>query len=396
MRLAYVVPRYGDDVIGGAETAVRRLAERLVAGAGWDVEVLTTCARDDISWASELPPGDSELNGVRVRRFACQGSRAPQEYDLMVRVLGRPHDADPDDAERWIDVQGPTSPELIEAVAASDADVVAFSPYLFHPTVRGVPRVAERAVIHPAAHDEPALRLPVYDRPFRAARAFVYYTHEERRLVERRFSVAHRTGLVLGLGVDEPPDGDHADPGELVPAELGGRPFLLYVGRVQGAKGTVMLARYFAAYKERHPGPLAMVFAGPADRPEELDHPDVVVTGVLEERVKWALLRRAAVLVAPSPFESFSLALMEAWTAGTPVLVNGRCAVTRGHCRRSGGGLWFEGFRAFEAALERLLGDDALREALAGAGRAYVERHYRWPVLVERYRVFVEGIAGRG
>nr|MDQ3757932.1 glycosyltransferase family 4 protein [Actinomycetota bacterium] len=135
-----------------------------------------------------------------------------------------------------------------------------------------------------------------------------------------------------------------------------------------------------------------LVFAGPvAQRPP--DHPDMVLLGPVDEDVKWGLLRRAAALVNPSYFEAFSIVLMEAWTAGLPVLVNGACLATREHCERSGGGLWFTGYGAFEAAVDRLAADGTTRAALAERGRAYVDANFRWPVIVERYRGFLESVA---
>ena len=55
-RVAFVVPRYGREVVGGAETLCRLLAENL-AGAGVPVEVLTTCAVDHFTWADHHPEG---------------------------------------------------------------------------------------------------------------------------------------------------------------------------------------------------------------------------------------------------------------------------------------------------------------------------------------------------
>ena len=57
MRARFVTPRYGPEVIGGAESGARQLAEHLVAESGWEAEVMTTCARDHLTWANELPAG---------------------------------------------------------------------------------------------------------------------------------------------------------------------------------------------------------------------------------------------------------------------------------------------------------------------------------------------------
>jgi glycosyltransferase involved in cell wall biosynthesis len=88
--------------------------------------------------------------------------------------------------------------------------------------------------------------------------------------------------------------------------------------------------------------------------------------------------------------------VLEAWVDGVPVVVNGTCGPTREHCERSGGGLWFTSYPEFEATLERLLADPVLRTTLGDNGRAYVDRFYQWPVLIERYAEFLGTVVERG
>ena len=146
------------------------LAERLAERPGWDFDVLTTCARDSRTWADEYPPGAVELNGVDVHRFPSERGRHPNFDRLSGKVMANPHRAPIADQRQWIDDQGPVSSELIAAIGDSDAELCVFSPYLFHPTVYGVPAAKGRAVLHPAAHDEPPLRLPLYGQVMRALR----------------------------------------------------------------------------------------------------------------------------------------------------------------------------------------------------------------------------------
>jgi glycosyltransferase involved in cell wall biosynthesis len=407
MRLAYVVPRYGTEVVGGAELGARMLAERLAALPGWSVEVLTTCALDHMTWADHYPPGDRTEAGVLVRRYRSHVGRPPAFFPYSERLLAHASSATVAEAERFIDLQGPICPELVEAALDGDYDLVACYPYLYATTVRVLPRLATASVLHPAAHDEPALSLPVFRPVFAAAHSFAFHTEAERRLVGRRFPIGHRPQVVVGLGFDAPPApadaaaGGPADPSDAAAevlarqlAEVGDRPFLLCLGRVDGLKGTTMLAGFFAAYKQRRPGPLLLVVAGPvtAGPPE---HPDVVVTGPVDETLKWALLRRAVAVVQPSPNEAFSLVLMEAWSQGRPVVVNGRCLATREHCERSGGGLWFDSYPAFEVVLDRLLADSALRQEMGRRGQRYADSTFRWPVVIDRYRKLYEATAAR-
>jgi glycosyltransferase involved in cell wall biosynthesis len=280
----------------------------------------------------------------------------------------------------------------VDAVAESDADVLACYPYLFATTVDAIAVSEVPVVLHPAAHDEPALYFSAFRRSFHDIDGLVYHTRAERDLMEGVFRVGAKPQVVLGLGVNDPAGGGRRG-GEVL--GLGGRPYLCYLGRVDEHKGCVMLADYFAEYKARNPSDLALAFVGPvsARAPE---HPDIVVTGTVSEADKWDILADARVMVTPSAYESFSLVVLEAWTLGVPVLVNGECAATMEHCQRSGGGLWFDSYRTFEATVDRLAGDAALRAALGQAGRRYTARNYLWPSIIDRYTAFLEGVVARG
>jgi glycosyltransferase involved in cell wall biosynthesis len=274
-----------------------------------------------------------------------------------------------------------------------------FYPYLYYPTVRAIGAVSVPTVLHPAAHDEPALHLPVFAEVFDAADGLVFQTTAERRLVQGMFPVASHHQLLLGLGVDDPGGAGASAAGGAGSSAAGGagasaagEPYLLCLGRVDRHKGTSLLADLFVAYKERHPGPLRLVFAGPVvEAPPS--HPQIDVLGPVSDHDKWALLGGAVALVSPSSWEAFSLVVAEAWSARTPVLVNAACAATVEHCRRSGGGLAFAGFGEFEGLVDLLWRDEAVRATLAERGRAYVDRWFRWPRVVDRYATFLESVA---
>jgi glycosyltransferase involved in cell wall biosynthesis len=394
VKYAFVVPRYGREVVGGAELGARMLAERLVSQLGWSVEVYTTRALDHMTWADQYPAGDETVGGVVVHRLSSASGRPPRFFPFSERVLSHPEAATLAEAEEFLTLQGPTSPELYDAVASSDAELIAFYPYLYTTTARALPRVAGRALMHPAAHDEPALHLPVFRSVFRSVQGLVFQTWSERRLVQGLFAVGQLPQVVVGLGFEGPDREPSPAETEAARHRAGGRPYLLSLGRVDGFKGTTMLAGFFAAYKERHPGPLQLVLAGPVTAVPP-PHPDIVVTGPVSDTEKWALLSGAEVFVQPSPHEAFSIVLTEAWSRARPVVVNGRCQATREHCERSGGGLWFESYAQFEAVLERLLADERLRLLLGRRGKAFVEANFRWPTIVERYGRFVTSLRER-
>ncbi len=387
MKLGIVVPRYGDASIGGAERALRQLGEHLVSLAGWEVEAFATCARSAVDWADVEEPGTFDINGVTVHRFESVSGRDPRWGGVAVRVEESPTTVDGVGQKMYIDMQGPVNPDMIEAATASDADLLALGPYLFWPTVEGVRANPDRSILHGAAHDEPALHLGTIERTYVSARAVSYYSEAERDLVQGLFPVAHKPGLVLGLGVD--PVEIPAGAAEEARRRYGidDRPYLMCLGRLENGKGARALDAFFREYKARRPGPLALVFVGPAH--ERLDpHPDVIVTDAVDEADKWGLLAGSEIVVNPSAMESFSIVVPEAWLAGRPVMVNARCAATVEHITRGRGGIAFEGYPTFEAGLDRLLSDPVLRRQLAEAGREYTIERFSWPAVVSRYADF--------
>ncbi len=248
-----------------------------------------------------------------------------------------------------------------------------------------MPAVAAPCVLHPAAHDEPALYLPVFEETFAGADALVFQTMAERRLVQQVHRVAQSPQILLGLGVSEVVEGGRRGADVL---GIGDRPYVVSVGRVDDHKGSSMLAAFFRAYKTRHPGPLALALVGPVAASIDPDD-DVILTGTVSEADKWDIVRDAMVSISPSALEAFSLVVVESWVKSVPMVVNATCGATREHCERSGGGLWFGSYQQFEAVLERLSADPELRALLGANGHAYVEKYFQWPGLISRYARFL-------
>ncbi|MGC8480339.1 MAG: glycosyltransferase family 4 protein [Acidimicrobiales bacterium] len=384
--IAYVTPRYGVEVVGGAESAARSFAEGMAA-RGHEVTVLTTTAIDSHTWANHFPAAETVINGVVVRRFHVDRGRDPNFLGLADLVLPVPRGATPEECDRFIDLQGPISSSLMDAIGAYDGDFVAFYPYLYHPTVEGIRRVRGLRLFHPAAHDEPQLALPIFDETFGRADGLVFQTDAESTLVHERFAVGAVPSVVLGLGINPPPERIQ----RLLLAKWGleNKPYVVCLGRVDGHKGALMLAELFYEYKRLFPSDLTLVYAGQVVVPPR-DEPDILCVGTISENEKWALLEGSIGLIQPSYFEAFSIVLFEAWAVRKPVLVNAACGATNEHVVRSAGGMTFSSFGEFVAAMEVLRGCGPEVHKMGELGHAYMNRGFRWERVLDRYERFLD------
>ena len=94
-----------------------------------------------------------------------------------------------------------------------------------------------------------------------------------------------------------------------------------------------------------------------------------------------AFLSRLDIYAAPSRLdsESFGVAVIEASACALPVVVSDAGGLPEVVCHgETGLVVPRDDVPALQAALERLVLDPALREALGGAGRSHVERCYEW------------------
>ena len=385
MKVLFVVQRYGERVAGGAEALARMFAERLVP-RGHQVAVLTTCATDYRTWADDGPPGTTVEAGVSVHRLHVPRPRDPARFaSVSARVFSPARRPCAAVEQAWMAEQGPV-PEAYESRLrglALDHDLVVFMTYLYATTTLGVPVVAglRPTVLYPTAHDEVPFRLPLVRGNVDRVTGIACSTVEESDLVALRFRpVAPRR--VIGIGFDPPPVGDAGR--FRARFGLGDDPYVLVLGRVDPNKGSDEAISHVLRYRTDRNSPVRLVLMGMAamDVP---DDPGVTVTGFVDDGTRWDALDGAAALLQPSYQESFSMALAEAWQAGRPAVVQGRCAVLDGLARRAGAALPYRSYAEFAAGLDLLLDPDGPGARLGAAGRAYVADELSWTPVLERF-----------
>ena len=378
-KIAFVCQRYGEEVNGGAEAECRMYAERLTSF--FNVEVITTCALDYVTWANHYPEGWSELNGVKIRRFRVKRIRRRRLFAALSSQVTKEKHSDLTEAV-WLREQGPYSPDLMAYLHrhGTDYDAVLFMTYLYYPTARGIREPCRRKILIPTAHDEWPIYQRQYDRVFEEADAYVYNAPAEKRFVEKRFPVsAGRPGITIGAGVTYPA-------GELPSAEerFGIRgPYLCYSGRIDPSKGCETLFEYFMRYQDRHNNCLKLVLTGKAAM-EIPERPDIHVLGFVSEEEKYAVMKDAAALVLASELESLSIVVLESMMMGRPVLVNGKCEVLKDHCTMSNAGFYFYNYEEFEAELDYLLDHPSVYAQMCENGKNYVRDRYQWDHIIRQ------------
>jgi glycosyltransferase involved in cell wall biosynthesis len=379
--IAFVPPRYGEGVVGGAE-AVLAEAARGLADRGHRVEILTTCARDHYTWANEFPAGVSTDGGIVVRRFPTETDTAGRHRDRIgARILmGEPVSLT--DQQLWVNdslrVSGLWHHVLDHG---SRYRALVFAPYLFWTTFAVGQIVPGRTILMPCLHDEPTARLELFRPLVGGSRGVWFLTDPEADLARRLFDLPARH-RVIGSGIDIP--------GSYQPDQLRrdfgiDRPFVYYAGRREWGKGWSDLLAAYGDLVRRHPTDLLLVTSGvgAVEAPPDIAS-KVIDLGFVTDEQRNNAMAAAAAYVQPSVMESFSRTVLEAWAAGTVVVANADSAVVSWHVERSGAGLVYRSQAELTETLRFVSDEPAAASALARPGRAYVEQHYQWPVVLDR------------
>jgi glycosyltransferase involved in cell wall biosynthesis len=380
--LAIVVPRYGEEILGGAETFARQLAEHLPQPE-FDVEVLTTCADDLHTWDNVYPAGPTEINAIQVRRFPIDHSlRDERRHRELMHKFANHEPTTVDEEYEWID-NSAHSPALYAHVARRGLayDFLIFVPYVFGTTFYGTTLWPERSILWPCLHDESFARFLQTRLMMNACRGLMFTSEPEMALAREKLGVRNPGACVVGFGLDDCQGHAERFRRRFDVAD----PFILYSGRLDGMKNLLELLAFFIQYKRRRPGPLKLVLMGEGSLAIP-SHPDILPIGFQNGQEKLDAYAAATVLCQPSLLESFSIVIMESWLTAVPVLVHGDCDVTRYHVLRSNGGLYYTDFDDFGGALDWLVEHAAGRAQMGKLGRAYVLREYNWEAVLARFR----------
>ncbi|MCB0318451.1 MAG: glycosyltransferase family 4 protein [Bdellovibrionales bacterium] len=382
----FVVPRFSEEIIGGAETLVANIAARLYE-RGDEVLVLTTCSKDNRTWDNEYPEGDAVEFGVPVKRFKVDErdleSWIPKQISLSEGMM-----LSLEDQFEWMK-HSVNSISLYQYLAdhAASFNAIFFAPYLFGTTFWGSLIHPKNSYLIPCLHDEVYAYVDVIQSMFRQVSGCLFNAKPEMELARRLYGDVK--GDEVGMGfVEHSPEYLSS----LKPYFKDDFPYIVYIGRKETGKNVQLLIDYFIQAKNNQdlPEVVKLVIAGGGSfedlhRPEALNRNDVLDIGRLSDEDKNRIIKYATALCQPSTNESFSIVLMEAWLLGTPVIVHSDSQVTRHHVIKSNGGLYFKNQQEFSSISKLLVNDKQLAQTMAESGYNYTIKEYSWDAVMQRF-----------
>lgn len=388
-KIGFVTPWYGDQIPGGAEMELRGLTKHLYA-AGVDLEILTTCVEKFVSdWSVDFhKPGLTQEGGVPVRRFKVR-KRDTQTFDQINIHLMNNEKISREDEEIF-EREMVNSPDLYQYMEKhkDEYELFVFIPYMFGTTYYGCQIVPEKSVLIPCLHDESYAYMHIFKEVFSKVAGMIFHSEPERQLAEKLYGVTGNRFVNLGEGLDT----DFTFDAKRFRTKYNiHEPFILYAGRKEAGKKVDVLIRNFIEYKKQYNDDLKLVLIGGGDI--EIPSTDVIDLGFLPIQDKYDAYAAASLFCNPSQFESFSLVIMESWLAGTPVLVNGGCNVTKDFVVRFSGGLYYNNTKEFVACVRYILDHHDIAHAMGQNGQIEVRDRFEWSAIVDKYTRYFKEIA---
>jgi glycosyltransferase involved in cell wall biosynthesis len=381
LRVAFVCPRFARDrTVGGAETLLSSQASYL-AGLGWKVTFLATCAVDHFTWKNELDPGFYEDNGIQVGLFPVDSRDETTFHAVQSRICSGEKVTREEELE-WIR-NSVNSSSLCRYLSENSEsfDVILMGPYLFGLVYFASMAAPEKTRLIPCLHDEPFARLQIVRELFSRVSGCIFNSQPEKSLATELFGSEVSTSACVGTGIQI----FDADPAPFREKYKLSGAYVLYCGRRETLKGTPLLIDYFQTFRIRTGVDIKLVLTGkgPVDIPRSLES-IIIDLGFVPEAEKRQAMAGATAFCHPSVNESLGIVLLESWVVRTPALVHAGSPALVYQCRKSKAGLWFRYYPEFEEELKLLYNDGNLNAALGARGRSYVEQEYSWEAVGKR------------
>lgn len=392
-KVAFVVPWYSQGMTGGAEFAYKNIAIRLKE-KGVPVEILTTCVKEFTSdWNKNyFNEGTEEVEGMTIRRFEVK-HRDTRMFDSINYKLINNMFTTNEEQQIFMD-EMINSPKLYEYIKynSDDYQCYIYIPYMFGTTYYGIKACPEKSILIPCLHDESYAYMDPIKELFQMTKGIIYLSQAESELAESIYNIKDKYKQVIGVGIE---DVAQYDGGQFKMKYNLTNPFILYAGRKDAGKKVDLLLEYFRRFIKSNSNvdlELVLIGGGDIDISKDITH-RVHDLGYLPMEDKYNAYKAATLFCNPSQFESFSIVIMESWYAGTPVMVNGKCEVTKQFCINSNGGFYFNNYFEFEEIIKTILNNEDIRDIVGKQGKKFAKDNFLWETVINKYIYFINNIS---
>jgi len=384
-KIAIVVQRCGKEVVGGSEGYAYQMAG--VLSDTFDIDVLTTTAKDYMTWENYYDEGVEKVSETfKICRFSVDFQREPHWHELnrilfeglfldrfsVLSKTGKDNflkmlEHRPIGLQNeWMKLQGPYSSALLQYIKEKeqDYDIFVFMTYLYPTTFFGISFLKDmkKVFIVPTLHDEPPAYLSILKKY--AVHNFLFLTKAEQKLAAKIFQFKTESE-VIGFGLEDRLGN--------INCEAKNEGYILYAGRLEGAKGVEKLYEYFVNFSKKHPEiKLFTIGDGPL---KNYNHKNIEYLGFVSEEEK---------------YESLGIVLLESFMMGTPALVNRHSEVLSDHILDSDGGYCYDSYEEFEKHLTALTYDKELRKKLGDKAREYFLENYSKSLYTSKLESVIE------
>lgn len=348
-----------------------------LAELGIEVTIATTNSNGDVGQAPlDVPLGVSiAQNGYEIRYFRCSPFR---RYKFSIDLL------------HWLSNHAQNYDlahihALFSPVSSCSAAIARSRqlPYLLRPL-----GTLDPADLQKKRHLK-RLYAGVLERPNLAGAAAVHFTSDQEAKTSERFNTVTRD-LVIPLGVSLPPSKSSSIREKFgIPED---RPILLFMSRIDRKKGLDLLLPAL----ENLDRDFHFVLAGgnPQDPNYETAIRDRIQTSPLKDKTsivgfvtgseKTALLEAADLFVLPSYYENFGIAVAEAMSVGTPVIISDQVHIWREIERSHSGWICTCDVESLTQTLKQAIHDRAEQLRRGKNAQIYAQTHYSWNAIAQQ------------
>jgi len=344
MKVAIVIPWFGESLKGGAEQQAWQIASRLTK-KNIHVTVLTTCSKEFLSNWSEnyYEAGNYIEDNIEIKRFSVRNRNRKLFDKVNLKLMTFPKTnfisgiSPISDKEENIylneNIYSPNLQLYLEK-NKNNYDLFIFLPYLFPNIIKGVEAVGEKSILQPCLHNESYAYLNCVASMFYSAHRLFFNSEGELELAKVIYGCSILPKIEVVYEGIETICYDHITYDK----------YILSLGRRDKGKNTHLLIESFDQFIKKTKSDLKLLIAGVGDLPISPKSNNIIDLGMVNNSEKLKLIANCLALINPSENESFSRVIFEAWYAKKPIIIHKNCLATYEALKSSG----MAGFFAYD------------------------------------------------